>query len=89
MPSRPVAKKKEIAAAFSAAHAAQEKWKRVPIAERATYCSAAVDAMLAMKDEIVPELAWQMGRPVRYGGGRAARLRGARPLHDRDRRGAR
>ena len=21
-----------------------------------------------MKDEIVPELAWQMGRPVRYGG---------------------
>jgi acyl-CoA reductase-like NAD-dependent aldehyde dehydrogenase len=25
--------------------------------------------MLAMKDEIVPELAWQMGRPVRYGAG--------------------
>ena len=29
----------------------------------------AVDAMLAMRDEIAPELAWQMGRPVRYGGG--------------------
>src|SRR5580765_816204 len=67
--SRPVATKKQIAAAFAAAHAAQEKWKRVPVAERAAYCSAAIDAMIAMKDEIVPELAWQMGRPVRYGAG--------------------
>jgi acyl-CoA reductase-like NAD-dependent aldehyde dehydrogenase len=67
--SRPVASKKEIAAVFSAAHAAQDKWKRLPLAERAAYCSAAVDAMLAMKDEIVPELAWQMGRPIRYGAG--------------------
>jgi acyl-CoA reductase-like NAD-dependent aldehyde dehydrogenase len=25
--------------------------------------------MLAMKDDIVPELAWQMGRPVRFGAG--------------------
>ena len=67
--SRPVASKKDIAAAFAAAHGAQEKWKKTPLAERAAYCSAAVDAMLAMKDEIVPELAWQMGRPVRYGAG--------------------
>jgi acyl-CoA reductase-like NAD-dependent aldehyde dehydrogenase len=67
--SRRVATKKEIAAAFAAAHAAQEQWKRLPIAERAAYCSAAVDAMMAMTDEIVPELAWQMGRPVRYGAG--------------------
>ncbi len=67
--SRPIASKKEIAAAFSLAHAAQEKWKRVPLKERAAFCSAAVDAMLAMKDEIVPELAWQMGRPIRYGAG--------------------
>jgi acyl-CoA reductase-like NAD-dependent aldehyde dehydrogenase len=66
---RSVAKKKDIQAAFSAAHAAQDKWKRVPIAEREKYCSAAVDAMLAMKDAIVPELAWQMGRPIRYGAG--------------------
>ena len=33
------------------------------------YCLAAVDAMLAMGDEIPAELAWQMGRPVRYGAG--------------------
>lgn len=67
--SRPVASKKQIAAALAAARAAQDKWKRLPLADRAAYCSAAVDAMLAMKDEIVPELAWQMGRPVRYGAG--------------------
>ena len=67
--SRPIASKKAIDAAFAAAHAAQDKWKRLPLAERAAYCSAAVDAMLAMKDEIVPELAWQMGRPIRYGAG--------------------
>ena len=67
--SRPVATKKDIAATFAAAHAAQAKWKRLPLSERAAYCSAAVDAMLAMKDEIVPELAWQMGRPIRYGAG--------------------
>jgi acyl-CoA reductase-like NAD-dependent aldehyde dehydrogenase len=67
--SRPVASKKAIAATFAAARAAQDRWKRLPIAERAAYCTAAVDAMLAMKAEIVPELAWQMGRPVRYGAG--------------------
>jgi acyl-CoA reductase-like NAD-dependent aldehyde dehydrogenase len=67
--SRPVASRKTIAATFAAAHAAQETWKRRPLAERAAYCSAAVDAMVAMKDEIVPELAWQMGRPIRYGAG--------------------
>jgi acyl-CoA reductase-like NAD-dependent aldehyde dehydrogenase len=66
---RGVAKKKDIAAAFASARAAQEKWKRLPIDERARYCGAAVDAMLAMKDEVVPELAWQMGRPIRYGAG--------------------
>jgi acyl-CoA reductase-like NAD-dependent aldehyde dehydrogenase len=66
---RPVASRREIAATLAAAHAAQGKWKRLPLAERAAWCSAAVDAMVAMKDEIVPELAWQMGRPVRYGGG--------------------
>ena len=67
--SRPVASKKEIAATFAAAHGAQEKWRKLPLAERAAYCLAAVDAMLAMRDEIVPELAWQMGRPIRYGAG--------------------
>ncbi|CAI8721894.1 MULTISPECIES: aldehyde dehydrogenase family protein [Pseudomonas] len=59
----------QIEQALAAATCAQAQWKRRPLSERAAFCSAAVDAMLAMKDEIVPELAWQMGRPVRYGAG--------------------
>ena len=42
---------------------------RAGIAERARLCSAAVDAMLAMRAEIAPELSWQMGRPIKYAGG--------------------
>lgn len=66
---RPVASKKAIAETFRKARAAQDQWRRLPVLKRAHYCSAAVDGMLAMRDEIVPELAWQMGRPVRFGGG--------------------
>ena len=66
---RAVASKKQVAATFAAARAAQKDWANLSIKERAAYCSKAVDAMLAMKDEIVPELAWSMGRPVRYGAG--------------------
>ena len=59
----------EIEAAVTAARKAQTEWKRVSVGERGKILSKAVDAMLAMRDEIAPELAWQMGRPVRYGGG--------------------
>ena len=48
---------------------AQRHWRHASLAHRAAYCSAAVDAMLSMRDDIAPELAWQMGRPVRYGAG--------------------
>src|SRR5947208_14241491 len=58
----------EIEAAVAAARKAQAEWKRAPVAERGQILSKAVDAMLAMRDEIAPELAWQMGRPIRYGG---------------------
>jgi acyl-CoA reductase-like NAD-dependent aldehyde dehydrogenase len=66
---RKPAKNKEVHNAFRLARLAQDGWKRRSIEERAGFCLKAVDAMLAMKDEIVPELAWQMGRPVRYGAG--------------------
>src|ERR1051325_2497387 len=59
----------EIEAAVAAARKAQAEWKRVSVAERGRILTKAVDAMLAMREEIAPELAWQMGRPVRYGGG--------------------
>jgi acyl-CoA reductase-like NAD-dependent aldehyde dehydrogenase len=70
---RSVASDQTIAAALDSAAAAQRAWKQTPLAERAAYCTAAVDAMLAMQADIAPELAWQMGRPVRYG---ASELRG-------------
>lgn len=59
----------ELDAAIAAAKAAQAEWRLLPVFERAKFCSAAVDAMLSMREEIVPELAWQMGRPVKYGAG--------------------
>jgi len=65
---RPVAADAAIGAAVDRARAAQAEWARVPIAERGTYLLAFLEALLAANDEIVPELAWQMGRPVRYGG---------------------
>ena len=58
-----------VAAALEAAAQAQRAWKKTPLAERARYCTAALEALLAMRDEIAPEIAWQMGRPVRYGAG--------------------
>ncbi|MPZ09014.1 MAG: aldehyde dehydrogenase family protein [Kiloniellaceae bacterium] len=66
---RPVAGDDEIEAVFARARLAQRAWARLSIAERARYCGALVDAMLALRDEIVPELAWQMGRPVGAGAG--------------------
>jgi acyl-CoA reductase-like NAD-dependent aldehyde dehydrogenase len=66
---RIVASDAHIAASLAAARIAQRDWRRVSIAERARRCLAAVEAMLAMGDEIPAELAWQMGRPIRYGAG--------------------
>ena len=52
----------------SAPRRRRSKWAETPIAERGSYALAFLDALVAMNDEIVPELAWQMGRPTRYGG---------------------
>ena len=65
---RPLASDAALDAALSRARATQAEWARVPLPDRATACLAFLEALLAMNDEIVPELAWQMGRPVRYGG---------------------
>jgi acyl-CoA reductase-like NAD-dependent aldehyde dehydrogenase len=67
--TRPFASDADVSDAVAAARAAQRDWQAQPIAARAGLCRAFVDAMLSMQDEIVPELAWQMGRPVRYGAG--------------------
>jgi acyl-CoA reductase-like NAD-dependent aldehyde dehydrogenase len=65
---RPVAENAEIRSAITAAKRAQVEWARVSIAERGRIMLRALDALTAMNDEVVPELARMMGRPVRYGG---------------------
>ncbi|MCV6586162.1 MAG: aldehyde dehydrogenase family protein [Marinibacterium sp.] len=58
-------------AAFDAvarARTAQADWAARPLQERIDLVLAGVAAVGAMNDDIVPELARMMGRPVRYGG---------------------
>ena len=50
------------------ARAAQSAWAARPLQERIDLVMAGVAAVGEMNDEIVPELAHMMGRPVRYGG---------------------
>jgi acyl-CoA reductase-like NAD-dependent aldehyde dehydrogenase len=65
---RPTATDAQIDAALKAARAAQRAWAKTSIKERCAFALKFMDAMLAMNQEIVPELAEQMGRPVRFGG---------------------
>jgi len=58
----------EAGEAIARARAAQQDWAAVPLEERIKLVLAGVAAVGAMNDEIVPELAHMMGRPVRYGG---------------------
>ena len=69
---RPIASDAEIASAISSARGALPAWRNVPVAERGRYMLAFLDALVAMNDDIAVELAWQMGRPVRYGGEKGA-----------------
>ena len=48
--------------------AAQKAWSARPLAERISLVMEGVDAVGKMNDQIVPELAQMMGRPIRYGG---------------------
>ncbi len=50
------------------ARAAQAGWAARPLQERIDLVMAGVAAVGAMNEQIVPELAHMMGRPVRYGG---------------------
>ena len=59
----------EAAEAVAArARAAQKGWAARPLAERIALVQAGVAALNAMTDVVVEELAWQMGRPTRFGG---------------------
>ena len=58
----------EADAAISRARAAQRDWAQVPLEQRCRLILRFLQAMETLHEEIVPELAWQRGRPVRYGG---------------------
>ena len=65
---RPALSLADAEAAVARARKAQSAWAARPLAERITLVQAGVKNLNALKDVIVEELAWQMGRPTRYGG---------------------
>jgi acyl-CoA reductase-like NAD-dependent aldehyde dehydrogenase len=54
------------AAAVARARASQGAWAARPLAERIALVKAGVAKLNEMKEQIVTEAAWQMGRPTRY-----------------------
>ncbi len=54
--------------AVAQALAAQQEWQKTPLERRIKLVLAGVKALGEMNAAITAELAWQMGRPVRYGG---------------------
>ncbi|GLT09217.1 aldehyde dehydrogenase [Sulfitobacter porphyrae] len=65
---RPTLTLAEAKGAVAGARAAQATWAALPLEDRIARVQAGVANVGAMNDAIVPELAHQMGRPVRYGG---------------------
>jgi len=55
-------------AAVTRARSAQKAWAARPLADRIALVKAGVARLNEMSDVIVEELAWQMGRPTRFGG---------------------
>ncbi|RRJ83820.1 aldehyde dehydrogenase family protein [Aestuariirhabdus litorea] len=53
---------------IQAVRKAQTLWSTKPLRERIALVRAGVERLGQMNDEIVPELARMMGRPIRYGG---------------------
>ncbi|SIQ22288.1 Acyl-CoA reductase [Rhizobium sp. RU20A] len=65
---RPAASPEAARAVVARARKAQKAWAKRPLEERVQLVLKGVARLNEMVDEVVPELAWQMGRPVRYGG---------------------
>ncbi|MCB1971628.1 MAG: aldehyde dehydrogenase family protein [Geminicoccaceae bacterium] len=66
--SRPVVSLDDARACVAGARRACPSWAARPLEERIALVRAGVARLGEMNDEVVPELAWMMGRPVRYGG---------------------
>lgn len=65
---RPLLPLADAQAAVARAGAAQAGWAALPLTERIARVESGIAALNGMKDALTHELAWQMGRPVRYGG---------------------
>ena len=65
---RPTLDEAAAMAAVARASDAQKAWAARPMSERIELVKTGVAKVGEMNDQIVEELAWQMGRPVRYGG---------------------
>ncbi len=65
---RPLTPPAEVDRAIERARRAQRDWAQVPLKDRCRVVERFLGAMEQLNADIVPELAWQMGRPVRYGG---------------------
>jgi acyl-CoA reductase-like NAD-dependent aldehyde dehydrogenase len=63
---RELAAPARIEAALELAVRAQRAWRGVPVAERAATLERFCDAFEARRQAIATEIAWQMGRPIRY-----------------------
>jgi acyl-CoA reductase-like NAD-dependent aldehyde dehydrogenase len=66
--TRPVESVESVRRRLRAAREAQAAWARRPLAERIELVKEGVARLGRVNADLVTELAWQMGRPVRYGG---------------------
>jgi acyl-CoA reductase-like NAD-dependent aldehyde dehydrogenase len=65
---RPAMSLEAATEAVARARKAQKAWARRPLEDRVQLVLKGVARLNEMSDEVVPELAHMMGRPVRYGG---------------------
>ena len=65
---RPAMGFEDARAAIARVRKAQKAWAARPLEERVALVLKGVARLNEMADDVVKELAWQMGRPVRYGG---------------------
>lgn len=65
---RPAMAFDDAKAATAKVRKAQKAWAKRPLEERVSLVMKGVARLNEMADEVVKELAWQMGRPVKYGG---------------------
>ena len=65
---RPAMDQASARGVVATARTAQKAWAARPLAERIELVRAGVARLGEMNDEVVPELAHMMGRPIRYGG---------------------